>query len=409
MRVIEVVHGFPPDCRGGTESYVERLSLGLLERGIEVLVVSGALESRSPAQTSEARWRGIRVLRIHRPDAYYESWERSFSAPASELFEALLDRERPDLVHVHHWLRLSRDLVRRAEGRRVPALLTLHDFAATCLICFRVKADDSFCLERLAPEVCLPCVGVPAGRTREEALAEIGRLRADLLAELDRARRRFALSRSHAELLARVTGRPPSHFEVLPFRAVTRLGRAPHQPRPAGAPLRLVNWGYQFHLKGQHLLLEAVRRARHRSGIRVDLLGTPVFSAYDEKLRSLAEGLDVGFHGPYEFSALERRDADLAVFPMLSAETYGFVLDEAKQLGLPAAVPDLGALRERVGEGGFVLPRGDVGALAALLDELYEDPPRLEGVRARVGEPEGSFDDHLDALLAAYREVCGER
>jgi glycosyltransferase involved in cell wall biosynthesis len=405
VKVLEVVHGFPPDCRGGTESYVERLSEGLAARGVDVVVVSGALESRSPPQTSESRWNALRVIRIHRPDAYYETWERSFSEPAGRLFTELLGRERPDLVHVHHWLRLSRDLVARAAAAGVPAVLTLHDFSSTCLICHRVKADDSFCTLPLAVENCHPCVGTPSGMSPEAAVAEIERVREDLLRELALARARIALSAAQASILARVTSRPLSDFQVLPLGPVKRLRRAPHRPRAPGDPLRVVSFGHLFHLKGQHLLLEAVRRAHARAAIRVTFFGLVVYPEYEKRLRALAEGLAVEFRGPYEVADLERFDADLAVFPTLAAETYGFVLDEALQLGFPAAVPDLGAMRERIGEGGFVLPRGDVGAIARLLDEVFEDPGRLETVRARVRAPATDFDRHVEAVDDVYRGV----
>ncbi|MCI0589390.1 MAG: glycosyltransferase [Planctomycetes bacterium] len=406
MKVLEVVHGFPPDCHGGTESFVEGLSQGLASRGVEILVVSGALESRTPAQTSESRWKGLRVVRIHRPDSYYETWERSYSEPAGRLFAGILERERPDLVHVHHWLRLSRDLVARAHAAGVPTVLTLHDFGSTCLICFRVKADDSFCTVPLAVENCHPCVGTPAGMEPADAAAEIGRLREDLLREIGLARERIALSSSQASILSRVTGRPLSDFRVLPLGPVKRLRRAPHRPRGPGEPLRVISFGHLFHLKGQHLLLEAVRRARARERIRVALFGLVVYPEYEKRLRALAEGIAVEFRGTYEVQDLEGTDADLAVFPTLAAETYGFVLDEAAALGIPAAVPDLGAMRERVGDGGLVLPRGDVGAIASLLDDAFERPALLEEVRAKVRPPAGSFDAHVEAVLGLYRGIA---
>ncbi|MGH7149500.1 MAG: glycosyltransferase, partial [Planctomycetota bacterium] len=295
----------------------------------------------------------------------------------------------------------------RAEAAGIPAVLTLHDFAPTCLICFRVKADDSFCTVPLAVENCHPCVGTPEGMTPESARAEIERIQGDFRREIALARARIALSTSQVSILARVTGRPPSDFLVLPIGPVNRLRQAPHRPRAPGDPLRVVCFGHLFHLKGQHLLLEAVRRARARERIRVTCFGLIIYPEYEKRLRTLAEGLAVEFRGLYRLEDLERFDADLAVFPTLAAETYGFVLDEARQLGIPAAVSDLGAMKERVGEGGFVLPRGDVGAIAALLDEAFERPGLLEEARAKVRPPSGSFDDHVEAVLEIYRGIAG--
>ena len=343
VKVLEVVHGFPPDCHGGTESFVEGLSQGLASRGgrdprrlggprepharaDEREPVEGAARRPDPPARLVLRDLGALLLGargapLRRDPREGEARPRPRPSLAAPLARPRRADPRGGGAGGPHPARLRidlPDLLPRQGGR-----LLLHGPPRR---------------RELPP----PAWERPAGMEPAAAVAEIGRLREDLLREIGLARERIALSSSQASILSRVTGRPLSDFRVLPLGPVKRLRRAPHRPRGPGEPLRVISFGHLFHLKGQHLLLEAVRRARARERIRVALFGLVVYPEYEKRLRALAEGIAVEFRGTYEVQDLEGTDADLAVFPTLAAETYGFVLDEAAALGIPAAVPDLG-------------------------------------------------------------------
>ncbi|TAJ07895.1 MAG: hypothetical protein EPO68_15980, partial [Planctomycetota bacterium] len=127
MKVLLALHGYPPELVGGTESAVQALAHGLLRRGHEVVVVAGSLQHGPEFRVSEARDEvagvgAVRVLRIHRADLYFDHWHKSASGRAERALREILARERPDLVHVHHWIRLSRGLVATAARAGVPAV-----------------------------------------------------------------------------------------------------------------------------------------------------------------------------------------------------------------------------------------------------------------------------------------------
>ena len=50
MKVLMITHGFPPECSGGTESYVLALCRELLARGHEVEVLTGSHEGAGADQ-----------------------------------------------------------------------------------------------------------------------------------------------------------------------------------------------------------------------------------------------------------------------------------------------------------------------------------------------------------------------
>jgi glycosyltransferase involved in cell wall biosynthesis len=70
----------------------------------------------------------------------------------------------------------------------------------------------------------------------------------------------------------------------------------------------------------------------------------------------------------------------------LAPESYGLVLDEARELGLPALLPCAGAFVERAREGEGVLfyASGDAGSLGCAILRLAKEEGLLEELRARI-------------------------
>lgn len=82
---------------------------------------------------------------------------------------------------------------------------------------------------------------------------------------------------------------------------------------------------------------------------------------------------------------------EAAVFVLPSRyEGFGFPVLEAMQRGTPVVACDSGALPEVVGDGGAIVPAGDVEALAAFSRDLLQDPDRAavqaEAGRRRAGD-----------------------
>lgn len=98
------------------------------------------------------------------------------------------------------------------------------------------------------------------------------------------------------------------------------------------------------------------------------------------------------------------------VFTMPSrSEGLPLSLLEAMGTGLPAVVTGVGGMPEVVGDGetGFVVPPGDVGALADRIAFLLGDPPRTARMGAAARElVVARFG--LDRMMAEYRSLYGQ-
>jgi glycosyltransferase involved in cell wall biosynthesis len=141
------------------------------------------------------------------------------------------------------------------------------------------------------------------------------------------------------------------------------------------------------------------------SGYELHICGRASDPAYGELLERRAAAFPVVFHGDFDVRRLGEIDADYAVIPAASHESYGLVLDEAQCLGLPVLAADVPAFREHADAQGcaFFAPN-DPGSLAMLL----LDVDRLGRLRAPAAA--GRTPDRAAAdLLSAYADARAGR
>ena len=428
MKVCLVAHGYPPELVGGTETSVQSLARGLVQRGIEVVVVAGSMQYEQGFRTSAdedapaaLEGKSVRVRRIHRADLYFDHWQKSGSVKAARAFRTILQEERPDLVHVHHWIRLSRDLVANAAELGIPACVTLHDLWTSCLVTFRVRPDTGeFCEVPLAPDPCLACAALLPPRTpwvtREAQHVALFERTRDLARELQLARAVIVPTRAHASAVGRYLGISEERLalEVVPHgRDLGLARRAPLATPGELKKLVLGSWGHLHRLKGADVLVRALRELSASARVELHLAGGEPDAAFAAKVRELARGLDVRFHGPFDAERLDAHPVS-AVHAFVSGtrayESWGLVLDEAVALGLPLVLPRSGAYAERLheGQGALFYEQGEPASLARAIRSLIEEPGLLERLRARLPESARftpSVEEQVDALLALYRDV----
>ena len=394
------MHGFPPDLAGGTERHVAALAKSLRDRGHDVIVVTGTLDAAATCRLDETSIDGLRVVRVQRDDLHFERWDRLYHPTISRLLTELLRAERPDVVHVHHWLRLSADLVRTAANLGIPAIVTLHDHAAICPTMHRVLPGMEPCTASIQVAPCAACVD---GERFAEVEAVDGALmlrRDGFDNELRLASRVFGLSNFHVAQLRAAFGPSGPTIEAHPFCSSETLRPG---PRPADEPpVRVLTLGRVAHEKGQDLVMRAMHRSGCADRIELDVFGECHDPAYARELSRLGEGLRWRARGRYSFRDLEAEPFHVAVLPSRLPESYGLVLDEAQMLGLPAFVSTGTAYRERIGEGGRAFPTGDVDALAHLLSRAVEHPEELAAMRDSIPTPR-RFGDYVSHIEEVYR------
>ncbi len=131
MRIVQVIHGYPPRYNAGSEVYTQSLCRALARRH-EVHVFTREEDPFRPdfAVRTEADARDPRIA-LHVVNVA-RSRDRYRHAGVDQRFAELLDRVQPNVVHVGHLNHLSTSLVHEASAREIPIVFTLHDFWLMC-------------------------------------------------------------------------------------------------------------------------------------------------------------------------------------------------------------------------------------------------------------------------------------
>jgi glycosyltransferase involved in cell wall biosynthesis len=409
MRLLMVSHGYPPWGLAGVERVTQQTARALSETGHEVTVFSRKATPAPPLPRLErVRDRdGVRVVMAggggNSPSGpfpgHHDRLER--------IFEQLLLEVLPDVVILGHLFAHSPGYVQVAHRWRIPVVAELHDFYTVC---------ERAHLERPAGELCK---GPEGGR----ACAE------HCFAEQDDAAGRWALrthlfnlALTHADALVCPSRFVADYFgklgiererlQVIPngitFDGEPASARADRGPSSSAEPLQLASLGVATPHKGQHVVVEALRKARLRA-VHYTLFGA-LTQPYTQDLRKAADecgGVEVRTYGPYEPSSLPTllANVDLAIVPSLVWETFSIVAREAMACGVPVIASRLGALPEaiREDENGLLFTAGASSELAELLQRL--DANRSELARLRAGIRESDWitvrerAQRLEALL----------
>jgi glycosyltransferase involved in cell wall biosynthesis len=196
---------------------------------------------------------------------------------------------------------------------------------------------------------------------------------------------------SRADIVTQM-GVPPECMHIVPVGVDQRQFRP--LPHVAKVPGRIMTTASaDVPMKGLVPLLEAVAKVRTERDAELVIIGKPrAESRVGETIQRLGLEDAVTFvSGVSDERIVELyAEAEVAVVPSLY-EGFSLPAIEAMACGVPLVATTGGALPEVVGTGretGVLVPPGDVGALAAAIGEVLDEPRRREelsrGGRARV-------------------------
>ncbi len=283
---------------------------------------------------------------------------------------ALIERERPDLIHVHT---SKAGLLGRIAAKitSTPIVFTAHTWSFA----------DGIGIPQIL--VAAPCEWV-AGRLCNQIIA------------VSESNRKRAL-----------------RYDVCPPDRITTIWNgvpdSPMRAKPGRADVPRLIMVARFASQKDHItLLRAL--ASVNISFRLTLVGDG-----PTRVEAMREAARLNLNGKVEFVG-SRRDIDSLLADsdafVLSTKWEGFPLTiiEAMRAGLPVIATDVDGVGEAVvgGETGFTVPRGDVQALGSVLHRILSTP----SLRASMGRAARSRYEELFSLnamvqktWAVYRDV----
>jgi GT2 family glycosyltransferase/glycosyltransferase involved in cell wall biosynthesis len=448
MRILFIIHAFPPGSSGGTETYTREIATALAATpGNRVAVVTREADAGRPQYcVRREELDGIEIFRINNTFEACGSFEETYTNPALLNIAAdVIGGFDPDVVHIQHLTCLSAGLPRQLAAMHLPVVMTLHDY---WMMCHRGQLFDLDGRRCAGPydegcDRCLPAVSAAgtlswrAGHAirslsvpgvadavrlvmrAADAAAPAASARASSLARLECMQE----AASHIDLFLAPSQTIADHFQrfgVTPSRIRRRsqgvdLTRfRPAEPARSSC-LRIGFAGAFLPTKAPHILLEAVRLLPQGS-VTVDLVGETTSyhgeDTYRDVLAPLLASRFVRRVGPAPHDRMPDllSEIDVLVVPSIWIENAPIVIQEAFAIGIPVVASDLGGMAEAVthGRNGLLFEAGNPQALAAQLRRLLDEPGLLAQLRAGIAPPR-SLEDDVAELSAIYEELLRAR
>ncbi len=324
-------------------------------------------------------------------------WSRSSRREVA----AAIERERPDIVHVHNTFPLwSASVLAAANDARIPLVAVLHNYRLTCAspYLFRDGHPCFDCVERRVPWPALlhRCYHDSVGHTAVQVATQT--VHRGLSTWARRVDQFLAVSQAAGDHLCHAGVVPREKVYVRPnFLADDPGPRAEGDDRGG-----FVFVGRLVPEKGWETLLDAVRIA----GVRVRIIGAgPDRDAVAAGIRVRGIEREVELAGPCSRAEVldELRRARALVLPSLWEEPLPMVLIEASAVGTPMIASQVGGVPEVVddGETGLLVPPGDRKSLAAALTRAQDDPATF----AAMGRAARRRWEERFSAEAAYRHL----
>jgi len=393
VKVFLFLHQFRNPSAGGTEVYGATLARALRQDGHDTSVVTVERDPARPDYTwSREETVGFPVFFLNIPEAARTGFDSYHDDPVVDLrMQELLERERPEAIHLLHLSGLSTGwLERLPEGPRV--VMTLADHWLYCARGQLLDANLSLCSGPEAAK-CAGCLGFSSTFVRRPGRWESGTARIDnRWLRISSALRRVDTFVSPSA----DTGRRHVEAGLVPKdRLVVRdYGfELPAGPPPKDSRRRKTIGfaGTLMYSKGVHVLLEAFAQVKD-PGLGLQLIGAWADyhgqGGYRERCAKWLADSRVKELGPVPHGEIPARLAaiDLLVVPSLWPENSPLIVHEAMLAGVPVAASDTGGLSGLVvhGENGFRFPPGDVAALARLIGDWAAGRISAAGAPDRV-------------------------
>lgn len=407
MRVLHLVHQYPPDHLGGTEHYTRTVAQHVADAGHTVGVVTRV--SRGGQGVEKIEEDGVTLYRVWQgtPSPQQRYLANFAMGTLVALFEQAIHDFKPDIVHVQHLMGLPAALLMRLNRAQIPYVITLHDYWWVCANAqLLTNYDGSVCDGPKGHLNCTRCAVARAGNTAwllAPVLWGSLRLRDTFLTK--------GLQRAHALLAStpfvaqwyQSHGAPAANLRLLPLGIDLPANFVPtHTP---GRPLQVAYLGGLAWQKGVHVVVDACLGLEET--VDLWIAGVADDANYDARLRENS-GSHIHFLGLLERDAVWALLArvDVVVVPSLWYETYSYLLHEALAVGVPVVASQLGVMAEVISDGvnGLLVPPGNTEAWRKALQRLAADRELVAQLASEIQRPP-SVKQHITELLNVYRSA----
>jgi glycosyltransferase involved in cell wall biosynthesis len=397
MNILFTVHQFFPNNYTGTERLVLNLCKQMQKMGHRVKVLTYAVNEsegfteRCGVLIKEYQYQGVHVIAVRHKTIPNLLNFSIFDEQLTEIMEDILAKDLFDIIHCCHLMRIG-EIVRGAQKREIPVILTLTDFWLMCPRGIAITQGGVL------------CEGSNDGlRCKRECYG--GEFWKDIILE------RFRQTGVVFDYAVGVVS--ATHFLKIMFENkgyshnmhIIRFGKDYKHIRKKVKTYNKdseITIGYLSSLnphKGAHLLLEAFMQVNPKN-IKLKIYGdTSPVPDYFTILKNISKGNpNIEFCGKYDYEEMSGilEKVDIIAVPSLWWENSPLVLLRSLAHNVPAIVSDLGGLTEIIKDGhnGFTFSVGYSDSLAVnskhlseIITKISENIEVLNDLKANIQSP----------------------
>lgn len=437
MKIVKVIHGYPPLYSAGSEVYSQNLCHGLADKH-EVHVFTREENTFEPdfSLRQEPDTLNPQIQR-HLINIPLMRQRYKYSHPqVDKAFANLLNELKPDIVHFGHLNHLSTTLVTETKRRNIPVVYTLHDFWLICArgqFLQRNHTDGGELLKLCSGQDNKKC----AQRCYSGYFSGLeSRERDDIAYWTDW----FATRMAHIHEVVNNVDLfiAPAHHLLNRYREFFKLPdekliyldygfnhqRLRNRQRQGEDQFVFGYIGTHTPQKGIHHLLEAFGKTTTSSKLKI---WGQQNGEITKSLHSITQHIStekqsyISWEGPYRNENIVEdvfNHVDAIVVPSIWEENSPLVIHEAQQVRVPVITADVGGMAEYVHHNvnGLLFKHRNTEDLTAQMDVLAQDPQLAHslGERGYLYTESGDIPEisqHIDEIEKHYKQLinnnCG--
>jgi len=444
LRILQVVHGFPPRNVGGVEVRTRNLARAMAERHEVHVFYPLYLKGASECYVNSYK-DGEEKIEIHELTIKENMWDHAnrllrFDVRALDLtykndkvrkkFEECLEEIQPDIVHFQHLLGLSIDLPLVAK-KHCGVVLSLADYWPMCPTTHFLNSDGEIC-GGLSPENCWKCLstkwcnlvsarhlinhyilkktyeayGVNRIANRITCIKQSIKCADKLLVASETIIRKFA-ENGFIDDSDLKEGKVALIHHGIDTYSLSKVRKNPSNN------MRFGYVGSFSERKGLHVLIEAFNKLGDASA-ELKMYGSTILDPSNRYHRCLIEksknNPKIRFMGPFYDVKDPYSNVDVLVVPSVTYEGYGLVVQEAFATKTPVIASNIGALNESVEhmKNGLLFEVGNSNDLARKMRAIAENPILLRQLERNMPHVK-SIEQNAEETEEVYEEVVYRR
>jgi len=370
MRVLKVIHGFPPDYMAGSEVYSYHLVKELINQNIETFVFTRVEnEFDDNYKIYNEKFENINIQRVNKPKRDYLYEDKFYDNKMDKIFKTYLESVKPDIVHFGHLSHLSTNLIKIVKEFNIPIVYTIHDFWLYCVKGQMINQEGVIC-KNPSVKNCTKCssyvVDYEQVKDSTNHMNEIIDL-IDIFISPSHTLRDFFINQ----------GVNKNKIEYLKYGFNTQKINFNKKTFTKDSKINFAFMGRVIPTKGIKVLVDTFKQLPNEK--------LSIYGGIGVQKRFL-ETDNIVFKGAYNNNNINEvlNEIDVLIVPSIWYENAPLVIQEAFLAGVPVITSDIGGMKELVKNNinGFTFKVGSSEELARLIKKLSNNPTLLNNLES---------------------------